>query len=53
LVHHLNKPPIGTKFFLRHQYYRFIFEITPYSSDSLNIVNVQVVMPDELATHLS
>jgi hypothetical protein len=53
LVHQLNRPPIGTKIFLRHQYYRFVFEITPYSSDSLNIASVQAVMPDELATHLS
>jgi hypothetical protein len=53
LVHQLNKPPTGTKIFLRHQYYRFVFEITPYSSDSLNIASVQAVMPDELATHLS
>lgn len=53
LVHQVNKLPVGPQLFIKHQYYRFVFEITPYTSDSLVILNIQSVMPTEVATHLS
>lgn len=37
---------------LRHQYYRFIFEISPYVAGSLAIHNIQPVSPQEVSAHL-
>ena len=37
---------------LRHQYYRFIFEISPYVAGSLAILNIQPVTPQEVNAHL-
>jgi hypothetical protein len=38
---------------IKHQYYRFIFEITPYASDSLAILNIQSVTPAEVGAHIA
>lgn len=53
LIHQVNKPPVGPDIFFRHQYYRFVFEITPYASDSLAVLSIQPVSPKDVASHLS
>lgn len=37
---------------LRHQYYRFIFEISPYAAGSLTVLNIQPASPQEVNAHL-
>jgi hypothetical protein len=53
LIHEAAKHPIGPELLLRNQYYRFVFEITPYTSDSLAILKIQWISPSEIVAHLS
>jgi hypothetical protein len=51
----LDPPPAFDKdkaLLLRSYYYRFTFELTPYSSDSLRLLKHELVSPLEVSAHL-
>lgn len=43
---------VGSLLVFRHQYYRFGFEISPYALNSVALVGVQPVSPEEIGAHL-
>lgn len=51
LIHEIERKPTAPQVLIRHQYYCFIFDITPYSSDGLAIISIQSISSIEIAAH--
>ena len=49
LLHPYMRLPPGPHHFYAHHYYRLIFELSPYSSDSLNLLAISPVSPIEFS----
>jgi len=53
LTHEVTKYEMESQVLIRNTYYRFIFELTPYNTDSLLLVKIDSIHPSEVAVHLA